>query len=72
MELFARFWSNLKFLTELFQKKLFLQPDFVVSWMQQGIYEFSRLAKQIVQAAANTLQDRYYHDIELQNTGLSM
>lgn len=40
--------------------------------MQQGIYEFSILAKQIVGAAANTLQDRYDHNTGLQNTGLSM
>lgn len=73
IELCAILWSNLKFLTDLFQKKLFLQPALAVSWIQQGIYEFARSAKQIVVgAAADTLWDTYDHDTGLQNTGLGM
>lgn len=71
IELFARFEATEKILTDLSQKKLFLQPASAVSWMQQGIYELARLAKQIVVgAAASTLWDRYDHDIGLQNTRL--
>lgn len=73
IELYAAFWSNLKFLTDVFQKKWFLQPASAISWIQQGIYEFARLAKQIVVgASANTLWDTYDNDIGLQNTGLGV
>lgn len=71
IDLSARFWSNLKHSDRSFSEKWFLQPASSVSWMQQGIYELARLAKQIVVgAAANTLWDRYDQDIGLQNTRL--